>query len=145
MARKHLAALVCAIVCYSGLQLVAAQNRDLLQRTLPTAPPIPSLPGAPPAKAPAPSANTSSSNSTAADSLISAGNTTTTTTTSDSTSSVPKGPLEPLPASADVIIIGAGIAGLAAARTLHDLGYTTIILEASPRLGKPHRCITCAP
>lgn len=36
---------------------------------------------------------------------------------------------------ADVIIIGAGIAGLAAARTLVDLGYEVIILEATSKIG----------
>lgn len=36
---------------------------------------------------------------------------------------------------ADVIIIGAGVAGLAAARTLVDLGYDVIILEATNKIG----------
>ncbi len=33
------------------------------------------------------------------------------------------------------LIIGAGIAGLAAARELHDAGETAIILEARERIG----------
>lgn len=36
---------------------------------------------------------------------------------------------------ADVIVIGAGIAGLAAARRLHDEGYSVIVLEARDRIG----------
>jgi monoamine oxidase len=39
------------------------------------------------------------------------------------------------PASADVIVIGAGIAGLACARTLADAGVSVIVLEARERLG----------
>lgn len=37
--------------------------------------------------------------------------------------------------SADVLVIGAGAAGLAAARTLHDAGRSVIVLEARQRLG----------
>lgn len=37
--------------------------------------------------------------------------------------------------TADVIVIGAGIAGLAAARRLVDLGYDVIVLEAADRTG----------
>lgn len=39
------------------------------------------------------------------------------------------------PRAADVIVIGAGLAGLAAARTLTDRGYDVIVLEARQRLG----------
>ncbi|QDG74757.1 FAD-dependent oxidoreductase [Labrenzia sp. PHM005] len=35
----------------------------------------------------------------------------------------------------DVIVIGAGIAGLAAARRLKDLGYTVVVLEATSAVG----------
>lgn len=35
----------------------------------------------------------------------------------------------------DVIIVGAGMAGLAAGRRLADLGYSTVILEATDRIG----------
>ncbi|MBV6652030.1 MAG: FAD-dependent oxidoreductase, partial [Hoeflea sp.] len=38
-------------------------------------------------------------------------------------------------ADVDVIVIGAGIAGLAAARRLVDLGYETIVLEADAIAG----------
>lgn len=36
---------------------------------------------------------------------------------------------------ADVIVVGAGIAGLAAARTLHDAGRSVIVLEATASVG----------
>lgn len=36
---------------------------------------------------------------------------------------------------ADVLVIGAGVAGLAAARRLHDEGHTVTVLEASARIG----------
>ncbi|KDD73592.1 hypothetical protein H632_c2027p0, partial [Helicosporidium sp. ATCC 50920] len=36
---------------------------------------------------------------------------------------------------ADVIVVGAGLAGLAAARKLHDAGLTVVVLEARDRLG----------
>ncbi len=35
----------------------------------------------------------------------------------------------------DVIVIGAGVAGLAAARAVQDSGHSVIVLEASDRLG----------
>src|SRR5688572_22677600 len=34
-----------------------------------------------------------------------------------------------------VVIIGAGVAGLAAARTLHDAGYQVTVLEGRDRIG----------
>jgi monoamine oxidase len=37
--------------------------------------------------------------------------------------------------SYDVIIVGAGAAGIGAARRLHDAGQRTIVLEARPRIG----------
>ncbi|MBV7337445.1 FAD-dependent oxidoreductase [Chloroflexi bacterium TSY] len=39
------------------------------------------------------------------------------------------------PGTGSVIIIGSGFAGLAAASTLHDLGYTVTVLEARNRVG----------
>src|SRR5262249_42870407 len=38
-------------------------------------------------------------------------------------------------AAAEVLVIGAGAAGIAAARTLHDAGVAVTVLEARPRLG----------
>ncbi|MEX2393757.1 MAG: FAD-dependent oxidoreductase, partial [Actinomycetota bacterium] len=35
----------------------------------------------------------------------------------------------------DVIVVGAGAAGLSAARTLHDAGATVIVLEARDSVG----------
>lgn len=40
-----------------------------------------------------------------------------------------------MPNEFDVVIVGAGAAGIAAARQLHQTGYSVAILEASPRLG----------
>ena len=42
---------------------------------------------------------------------------------------------DPLSSSADVLVLGAGIAGLAAARALTDKGYSVIVLEARDRIG----------
>ena len=42
---------------------------------------------------------------------------------------------DPLSTSADVLVLGAGIAGLAAARTLTDKGLSVIVLEARNRVG----------
>lgn len=39
------------------------------------------------------------------------------------------------PGDGNVIVVGSGLAGLAAARTLHDLGYQVTILEARDRIG----------
>lgn len=44
-------------------------------------------------------------------------------------------PTRPIRHSADVIVIGAGMAGLGAARTIVDSGHSTIVLEARERLG----------
>lgn len=44
-------------------------------------------------------------------------------------------PHHPVSLSADVIVIGAGMAGLGAARTLHDAGRSVIVLEARSRVG----------
>ena len=44
------------------------------------------------------------------------------------------GPL-PLPATVDTVVVGAGLAGLAAARTLHDGGRTVLVLEAADGVG----------
>ena len=41
----------------------------------------------------------------------------------------------PLPSSVDVAIVGAGAAGLAAARTAVDAGLTVLVLEAKDRVG----------
>jgi monoamine oxidase len=38
-------------------------------------------------------------------------------------------------ADAEVLVIGAGAAGIAAARTLHDAGVSVTVLEARPRIG----------
>ncbi|MDB4899742.1 MAG: amine oxidase, partial [Gemmatimonadetes bacterium] len=35
----------------------------------------------------------------------------------------------------DVVVIGAGVAGLAAARQLHDEGVRVVVLEARDRIG----------
>lgn len=43
--------------------------------------------------------------------------------------------IDPLSPSADVLVLGAGIAGLAAARTLTDKGLSVIVLEARTRVG----------
>ncbi|MCA9920639.1 MAG: FAD-dependent oxidoreductase, partial [Anaerolineales bacterium] len=37
--------------------------------------------------------------------------------------------------SEKILVIGAGMAGIMAARTLHDAGYDVTILEARDRLG----------
>jgi len=50
--------------------------------------------------------------------------------------------LTPLPASPDVVVIGAGAAGIAAARTLIARGLAVAVLEARPRVGG--RAVTAA-
>ena len=35
----------------------------------------------------------------------------------------------------DVVVVGAGAAGIAAARRLHDAGVRCLLVEARPRLG----------
>lgn len=40
-----------------------------------------------------------------------------------------------LPADRTVVVIGAGVAGLAAARRIHDAGHPVIVLEAKDRIG----------
>src|ERR1700712_3964339 len=51
----------------------------------------------------------------------------------------------PLPSDIDVAIIGAGAAGIAAARTLEGSGLSVLILEARDRLGgRGHTIITSA-
>lgn len=41
----------------------------------------------------------------------------------------------PLPETVDAVVVGAGLAGLAAARTLHDGGRSVLVLEASDGVG----------
>lgn len=43
--------------------------------------------------------------------------------------------LRPLPATADVVIVGAGLAGLAAANVVHRAGHDVVVLEASDGVG----------
>jgi phytoene dehydrogenase-like protein len=50
------------------------------------------------------------------------------------TSAVPRESSE-LPGNADVIVVGAGLAGLAAARALHRAGRDVVVLEASDGIG----------
>jgi len=41
----------------------------------------------------------------------------------------------PLPARSEVVVVGAGLAGLSAARLLGELGHEVVILEASDGIG----------
>ncbi len=45
------------------------------------------------------------------------------------------GALSDLPASADIVVVGAGLAGLAAAIHLHEAGFGVVVLEASDGVG----------
>ena len=40
-----------------------------------------------------------------------------------------------LPEHVDVVVVGAGLAGLAAARVIQQSGFTAIVLEASDAVG----------
>ena len=55
------------------------------------------------------------------------------------------GDLMPLPSSVDVAIIGAGAAGLGAARALKDSGLNIIVLEARDRVGGRGYTVQAAP
>ena len=50
-------------------------------------------------------------------------------------SAAPRGPLRALPANPDVVVIGAGAAGLAAARILISNGFEVVVIEAAERIG----------
>jgi len=55
------------------------------------------------------------------------------------------GDLMPLPSSVDVVIIGAGAAGLGAAHALKDCGLNVIVLEARDRVGGRGYTVQAAP
>lgn len=52
--------------------------------------------------------------------------------------------VSPVEAPTRVIVVGAGLAGLAAARTLHDAGVDVVILEATDHIGGRAASIECA-
>ena len=44
------------------------------------------------------------------------------------------------PLNSDVVVIGAGTSGLSAAKSLKDIGYSVIVIEAANHIGG--RCVT---